>query len=112
MIREISIYKSYFIEFYQSQDGKVQEKIEYVLDLIRYQERVPATFLKKMAGTDGLYEIRIKQGSNIYRIFCFFDKGKLVILINGFVKKTQKTPKKEIKIAERLKKEYYENKEK
>ena len=110
MVREISIYKDYFIEFYRSQDGKVQEKIEYVLDLIRYQERVPTTFLKKMVGTDGLYEIRVKQGSNIYRIFCFFDKGKLVLLLNGFVKKTQKTPKKEIKIAERLKKEYYENK--
>ena len=112
MVRQVSIYKTYFIDFYQAQEDKVQEKIEYVLDLVRYQERVPTKFLKKMVGTDGLYEIRVKQGSNIYRIFCFFDEGKLVLLLNGFVKKTQKTPKKEIRKAEQLKAEYYESKRK
>ncbi len=58
----------------------------------------------------GLYEARIKLGSDIWRVFCFFDKGKLVILLNGFTKKTQKTPKKEIDKAVRLMKEYYEEK--
>lgn len=53
-------------------------------DLIRYEQRVPTTFLKRLEGTDKLYQIRIKVGSNIYRVFCFFDKGKLVVLLNGF----------------------------
>ena len=60
----------------------------------------------------GLFEARIKLGSNIWRVFCFFDKGKLVILLNGFTKKTQKTQKKEIDKAVRLMKEYYEEKNK
>ena len=65
-----------------------------------------------MKSHKGLYEARIKLGSNIWRVFCFFDKGKLVILLNGFTKKTQKTPKKEIDKAVKLMKEYYEDKKK
>ena len=63
-----------------------------------------------LEGTEGLFEIRIKVGSDIFRIFCFFDEGNLVILINGFQKKTEKTPKNEIEKAERLKQKYYEDK--
>lgn len=59
-----------------------------------------------MEGTDGLYEIRVQQGSNIFRIFCFFDESKLVVLANGFHKKKQKTPKSEIEKALKIKKEY------
>jgi len=59
-----------------------------------------------LEGTDGLYEIRVKNGSDIFRIFCFFDEGKLVVLANGFQKKTQKTPKQEIEKALKIKKEY------
>lgn len=65
-----------------------------------------------MEGTDGLYEARIQLDSNIWRVFCFFDKGKLVVLLNGFTKKTQKTPPKEIAKALSLMKEYYEQKNK
>lgn len=65
-----------------------------------------------MTGTDGLFEVRVQVGNNIFRVFCFFDKGNLVILLSGFQKKDQKTPKKEIKKAEKLKNEYYENKRK
>ncbi len=110
MEREIVFYEHHFLEFYDGLQEKVQEKIEYVFDLIRYEERVPTTFLKHLEGTDQLYEIRIRVGNNIFRIFCFFDEGRLVVLLNGFQKKTQKTPRKEIKLAERLKKEYYEGK--
>lgn len=60
-----------------------------------------------MENTDGLYEIRVEVGSNIFRVFCFFDEGNLVILLNGFQKKSQKTPKNEIELAEKLKKEYF-----
>ncbi len=111
MIRKIEFHKDYFIDFYSKQNKKVQEKIEYVFKLIRQVERIPEKFLKHLTSTDGLYEIRIEYQSNIYRIFCFFDQGKLVVLLNGFQKKTRKTPKKEIGLAERLKKEYFNEKE-
>ena len=110
MTREIRFYKKYFIEFYIAQDIKVQEKIEYVFKLIRTVDRVPEKFLKHIEGTDGLYEIRIKYRSDIFRIFCCFDEGKLVILFNAFQKKTQKPPKKEIEKGISLKQEYFQNK--
>jgi phage-related protein len=110
MNREIKFHESHFMEFYQKQDEKVKEKIKYVLELIKQVEKVPEKFLKHLTGTDGLYEIRIEYQSNIYRIFCCFDKGNLVILFNGFQKKTQKTPNNELEKAEKLKNEYFENK--
>ena len=73
---------------------------------------MPRTYLKHLEGTDGLYEIRVSSGNNIFRIFCFFDEGQLIILLNGFQKKTQKTPKSEIERAEKLKTKYYEDKQK
>jgi len=81
------------------------------LQLIESIEKIPEKYLKHIKGTSGLYEIRVEVGSNIYRVFCFFDKGQLVVLINGFRKKTQKTPKNEIELAEKLKKEYYDEKD-
>ena len=99
-------------DFYSKQDKQVQDKIEYVFKLIKQVDRIPKKFFKHLTSTEGLYEIRVEYQSNIYRIFCFFDKGQLVVLLNGFQKKTQKTPTKEIKIAEKLKKEYFNNKTK
>ena len=78
--------------------------------LIEEVQHVPETYLKHLESTDGLYEIRIQLASDIFRIFCFFDEGKLVVLANGFQKKTQKTPKQEIVKALKIKEEYYENK--
>lgn len=112
MSREIIFYKNHFIEFYQNQDEKVKEKIKYVLELIKQVEKVPEKFFKHLTGTDGLYEIRIEYKSNIYRVFCCFDKGKLVVLFNGLQKKTQKTPKNELEKALSLKNEYFNLKEK
>jgi phage-related protein len=106
MIRTIIAYKDYFVDFYKKQDNKVQEKIEYVLDLIRFEKHVPIKFFKYLDDTDGIYEIRVITTFKSIRILCFMDKGNLVVLTNCFLKKTQKTPKKEIKLAERLKKEY------
>lgn len=105
-IRTVTFYKEYFVEFFIKQRGKVQEKITWTLDLIEQLEKIPETYLKHIENTDGLYEIRVKQGSDIFRILCFFDKGRLIILTNGFQKKTQKTPKKEIEKALKIKKEY------
>lgn len=69
-------------------------------------QRVPETYLKHIENTQGLYEVRVQSGSDIFRIFCFFDQGQLVVLANGFQKKTQKTPKKEIEMALKIKAEY------
>ena len=110
MTREIQFYKKYFVDFYLSLDSNVQEKIEYVFKVIRTVDRIPQKFLKHIENTDGLYEIRIKVGSDIYRVFCCFDEGKIVILFNGFQKKSQKTPKKEIDKALKLKQEYFNKK--
>ena len=111
-VREVIQYKHYFEEFLLAQPSKVQDKIFKVIEIIETYQRVPSTHLKAIAGTKGLYEARIKLGSNIWRVFCFFDKGKLVILLNGFTKKTQKTPKKEIDKAVELMNQYYEDKKK
>lgn len=112
MIREILFYKNHFIDFYADCEPAVQEKIEYVFSVIKAVDRIPEKFLKHIKGTDGLYEIRIKYSSNIYRIFCCFDSGKIVVLFNGFQKKSQKTPKNKIDKGLRLKVEYFnQNKE-
>lgn len=110
MNRKIIFYENHFIEFYSKQDQKVKEKIKYVLELIKQVDRVPKNFLDHITGTNGLYEIRIDYQSNIYRIFCCFDEGQLVVLFNGFQKKTQKTPQMEIDKAVKLMKEYLKRK--
>ncbi len=110
--RQIIFHGNYFIDFYMDQNEKVQEKIEYVFKVLKTVQNVPKKFLEHMTGTDGLYEIRIEFESNIYRIFCCFDRGNIVVLFNGFQKKTQKTPKKEIQLALKLKNEYFELKKK
>ncbi len=110
MTREIKFYKKYFIDFYISLDSPVQEKIEYVFKVIKTVDLISQKFLKHIESTDGLYELRIKAGSNIYRIFCCFDSGLIVVLFNGFQKKSQKIPKKEINKALKIKDEYFRNK--
>ena len=90
----------------------MQEKIDYVFMVIRTVQNVPKKFLDHITGYKGLFEIRIEFESNIYRIFCCFDKGNLVVLFNGFQKKTEKTPKKEIDLAVKLMNEYFNSKKK
>lgn len=109
-VREVITYKNYFEDFFAEQERKVQDKIIKVLDIIEQIDRIPSTYLKYIEGTNGLFEVRIKLGTNIFRIFCFFDGNKFVILLSGFQKKTQITPKGEIERAIRLMSEYYEEK--
>jgi len=104
--REIVAFKRYFLDFYEQQPDNVQVKIEWTLKLIKVTQQVPEKYFKHLEGTKGLFEIRVEVGSNIYRIFSFFDKGNLVVIGNGFVKKTQKTPKIEIEKALRIMEEY------
>ena len=106
------VYKNYFWDFYNSQKVSVQDKVDFVIGLVRTLRIVSEKFLKHLEGTDGLYEMSIKVGSIIFRVFCFFDEGNLVILLGGFQKKRAKTPPREIMNAEKLKKEYYYEKSK
>jgi len=110
--REIYYYKDYYLNFFNSLNEDVKLKFNWTLQLIATVDRVPEKYLKHLTGTSGLYEVKVEVGSNIYRVFCFFDKGQLIVLINGFQKKTQKTPKNEIELAERIKKEYFNEKSK
>jgi phage-related protein len=110
VIRKVIAYKEYFADFYKAQDEKVREKIGYVLDLVRFEKQVPKKFLKNLENTEGIYEVRVITTFKSIRILCFFDDGNLIILANCFVKKTQKAPRKEIKLAEKLKKEYQKEK--
>ena len=108
--RKTFVYKSYFWDFYNEQTIQVQDKIDWTIELIRTLEFVPEKYFSHMTGTDGIFEMRITSGSDIYRIFCCFDEGNLIILFNGFQKKTQKTPPQEIERVKRIQKEYYADK--
>jgi len=109
-IRNIFIYKDYYHDFLEKLKPDVKKKINWTFLLIATIDRVPEKYFKHMTGTSGIFEIRIEVGSDIFRIFSFFDKGQLIILLNGFQKKTQKTPKGEIEFAEKLKKQYFDEK--
>jgi len=111
-IRNIFYYKNYYLDFFKTLDNKVKRKFNWTLKLIATLDRVPAKYFKHIENSTGLYEIRVEVGNNIFRVFSFFDKNQLVILINGFQKKSQKTPMKEIELAEKLKKQYFDEKNK
>ena len=109
--RSIFYYKNYYLDFFHSLDHEVKQKFNWTLKLISTVNRVPDKYFKYITNSNGLFEIRVEYGGNIYRVFSFFDERQLVILINGFQKKTQKTPKKEIEKAEKLKKQYFNEKD-
>lgn len=110
MIRDVVFYGTDIIEFYESQNEKVRLKIGYVLELVRNEPRVPIRFFKKLVSTEDIYEVRVITSQKSIRMLCFIENGNLVVLTNAFVKKTLKTPKKEIKLAEKLKKQYLDEK--
>lgn len=108
--RKIIFFRTYFEDFVNSLSTGVREKIAYVLFTITVSPRIPSKFFEHLTGTDGLYVIRVEYESNIYRIFCCFDHGMLVVLFNGFQKKTRKTPRSEIDKALKIKEEYFKSK--
>lgn len=110
MVREIITFGPYFDDFLETVSEKVREKIDYIFLLLVVEERISSKFIRHIEGADGLYEIRVQMEGNIYRIFCCFDDGRLVVLFNGFQKKTQKAPTKELTKAKKIMKEYYESK--
>ena len=108
-MRRIRTYGGYFQAFMQTLDEKVQRKIDYVLQLLKMQERLSTKFVKALK--DGLFELRIEYEGNIFRVFFIFDEGQIVVLFNGFQKKTDKTPQKEIEKALKIKEAYYADKQ-
>jgi phage-related protein len=109
-IRHIFYYKNYYLDFFETLKPEAKKKFNWTLQLISTMDRVPVKYFKHLENTTGLYEVRVETGSDIYRVFSFFDKGQLIILINGFQKKKQKTPKNEIELAEKIKKQYFNEK--
>jgi len=115
MIKEIILYETStgkvpVKEFLDSLDINTFQKVIWTFELLKSQKRVSTEYLKKLKNSDDIWEVRIKKGSNAYRIFCFFDNNELVVLTNGLIKKTQKTPKKDIERAEKYKRDYFERK--
>lgn len=108
MQREIFVYKNYFFDFLSTLSDKVVDKIEYALSLLESQDKVSKKFVKYLRNE--IYELRAEYESNIYRVFFIFDNGNIVVLFNGFQKKSQKTPQNEIEKAIKLKEEYYASK--
>lgn len=108
MERKIRTYGGYFERFMADLSMKVQEKIKYGLLLLKTQDRLPAKFVKHIK--DGVFELRTEFERNIYRVFFIFDNGNIVVLFNGFQKKTQKTPQNEIERALKIKEDYYAHK--
>ena len=110
-VRQVVAYANYFKDFKKTLSRQVLSKIYQVFIYIMTFEDVPEKFLKSIVNVKGLYEIRVEESGNIYRIFCCMDEGNLVILFNGFQKKTQKTPSNEIKRAKRIMDEYFQQKQ-
>ena len=109
MKRRIRTYGGYFEAFMETLKEKEQEKVQYGLLLLKSQDRLPKKFVKHIC--DGIYELRTEYAGNIYRVFFIFDEGEIVVLFNGFQKKTQKTPQREIEKAIKIKEAYYADKQ-
>ena len=108
--RTVRFYKSYFQEFFKAQPPQVRKKISQILVWVSTIDRLPVSIFKNIKSVKGLYEIRIEFSGDIFRVFCCFDEGELIILFNGFQKKTQKTPANEIEKATKLMNEYFKEK--
>ena len=98
------------LDFFDQQTEKVKEKIDHVLFVVTVADRIPRKFFQHVEGTNGLYEIRVEFQGNRYRIFCCFDEGQVVVLFNGFQKKSQKTPSEELDKAVKIMNEYFDEK--
>jgi hypothetical protein len=108
--RQIIYFKDYFLHFFDQQTEKVKEEIDHVLFVVTVADRIPLKFFQHLEGTNGLYEIRVEFQGNIYRIFCCFDEGQVVVLFNGFQKKSQKTPTEELDKAVKIMNDYFDEK--
>ncbi len=106
--REVYAFKNYFLDFYRAQTADVRMKIKFVLKVLREVNIISEKYLKHICGE--IYELRAGFGSNIFRVFCCFDEGNIIVLYHGFQKKTDETPHREIEKALRIHKEYQQAK--
>jgi len=109
--RQVLYYEDYYLSFFETLSLDEKQKFNWTLKLIESVQRVPEKYFKSLTNSEGIFEIRVEVNSNIYRVFSFFDEGNLIILMNGFKKKTQKTPRSEIKKAELIKNNYFYEKQ-
>ncbi len=109
MYRKIITYGGYFERFLSTLTDKEIKKLSYIISLLESEDRIPVKFIRFLR--DELYELRMEYNGNIYRVFFIFDEGRIVVLFNGFQKKTQKTPSSEIEKALRIKEAYYGDKQ-
>jgi phage-related protein len=98
-------------EFLSSLTGRQRKKVLFILQLIEELDRVPQEYFKKLRGTDDIWEVRVRHSNNIFRLLGFFDRENVVVLNHAFTKKTQKTPRQEIRIAEQRKRDYQRRKQ-
>lgn len=110
-MREIELYSTLagrcpVMEFLEQVPKAAADKIAKVLDAVRQMDRVPEQYLKKLSGTDGLWEVRAQHGGSAYRLLGFWSGRRLVVLVSGFVKKTEAVPAREITLAQRRRREY------
>lgn len=108
--RDLILYKDYFNDFYGGLSQEVEKKVDYILRVIMTEDIIPAKYFRHIVGVKGLYEIRIEYEGNIYRIFCCLDEGQIVVLFNGFQKKTQKSPLQQTRQARKIMNEYLKEK--
>ena len=111
-IRKVFFYEDHYLNFYKTLKPEVQKKFNWTIQLVSTMEMIPKKYFKYLVNTSGIFEIRVEVGSDIYRVMSFFDEGNMIILINGFQKKTKKTPTNELALAEKLKKQYFDEKAK
>ena len=109
-VRNVFYFKNYFLNFYRQQTKDVQKKFNWTLELISVIDKVPKKYFDHITGSDGIWEIRVEVGSNIFRAFSFLDESKLIVVANAFQKKSQKTPRNELELAQKIKKEYFDEK--
>jgi hypothetical protein len=113
-LREV-YFTSFFMAFYEEQSQKVQEKFDFLIEILQTQPNIPQKYVKHISNSDGIYELRVSSQQNEYRVLFFFEEGslieggKIVILGNGFIKKDNKDYKKAVEIAEEIKNEYLKN---
>ena len=109
MKRRIKLYGGYFERFTATLSSKELFKLQYIISLLETEDRLPVKFIRFIR--DGLYELRMSYNGNIYRVFFIFDDDAIVVLFNGFQKKTKKTPTNEIERALKIKEAYYGDKQ-
>ena len=106
MRRKIILFGDYYLSFLKKLSVNERVKLERAVLLLESEDKIPHHYIKFIR--DGVYEFRVNYGNNEFRIFFIHDGDKIVVLFNGFRKKSQKTPQNEIEKAIKLKNEYYE----